>query len=78
MTNGFTEKARHEVIKNLLSARHKTYYNEEIVEVITEYIGLADPIQTFRTPEDIYTPIAYLIDPDYVDALRLGVDIDER
>ncbi|MBF4807128.1 MAG: hypothetical protein HXK26_00265 [Lancefieldella rimae] len=69
MVNGFTEKARHEVIENLLSAQHKTYYNEEIVEVIKECIGLADPPQTFREPEDIYTTLAYLIDPDYADAL---------
>lgn len=65
LLNGFTEKARHKVIENLLSAKHETYYKEEIVEVITECIGLADPAQTFREPEDIYTTLAYLIDPDY-------------
>lgn len=69
LLNRFTEKARHEVIENLLSAKHETYYSEEIVEVITECIGLADPTQTFREPEDIYTTLAYLIDPDYTDAL---------
>ena len=70
LSNRFTEKARHEVIENLLSAKHETYYKEEIVEVIEECIGIADTTQTFREPEDIYTTLAYLIDPDYADALE--------
>lgn len=42
---------------------HETYYNEEIVDNICDAINIADPTNTFRTPEDIYNLLADLIDP---------------
>ena len=54
---------REEVAKNLRELRHKTYYREEIVESITDAISIADPVNTFREPEDVYELLADFIDP---------------
>lgn len=42
--------------------RHTTYYHEEIVENICDVISIADPLNTFREPEDVYRLLADLID----------------
>lgn len=36
---------------------------EAIVENITDAISIADPVNTFREPEDVYELLADLIDP---------------
>lgn len=54
---------REEIAAKLRELRHKTYYREEIVESITDAISIADPVNTFREPEDVYELLADLIDP---------------
>jgi hypothetical protein len=54
---------REEVAETLREFKHKTYYKEEIVENICDAINIADPTNTFRTPEDIYALLADIIDP---------------
>ena len=54
---------RVEIASELRELRHKTYYNEEIVDNITDVIAIADPTNTFREPEDIYELLADIIDP---------------
>jgi hypothetical protein len=58
MTNNRTE-----IATALRGLTHETYYNEEIVDNICDAINIADPTNTFRTPEDIYNLLADLIDP---------------
>lgn len=58
-----TSDERREVAEALRGLRHRTYYNEEVVENIKDAIGIADPVNTFREPEDVYELIADLIDP---------------
>lgn len=55
--------SRKEIAARLRELRHKTYYREEIVESITDAISIADPVNTFREPEDVYELLADLIDP---------------
>lgn len=52
-----------EIAAELRELRHKTYYNEEIVDNIVESISVADPTNTFREPEDVYELLADIIDP---------------
>ena len=54
---------RQEVAAKLRELRHRTYYREEIVENICDAISIADPVNTFREPEDVYELLADLIDP---------------
>lgn len=54
---------REEIAASLRELRHKTYYREEIVENICDVISSADPVNTFREPEDVYKLLADLIDP---------------
>ena len=54
---------RREVAERLRGLRHRTYYREEIVESICDAISIADPVNTFREPEDVYELLADLIDP---------------
>ena len=54
---------RREVAEALRGLRHMTYYSEEVVENIKDAIGIADPVNTFREPEDVYELLADLIDP---------------
>ena len=54
---------RMEIAAELRELRHKTYYNEEIVDNIVESISVADPTNTFREPEDVYELLAGIIDP---------------
>lgn len=54
---------RMEIAAELRELRHKTYYNEEIVDNIVESISVADPTNTFREPEDVYELLADIIDP---------------
>ena len=58
-----TDEERREVAEELRGLRHMTYYSEEVVESIKDAIGIADPVNTFREPEDIYELLADLIDP---------------
>lgn len=58
-----TSDERREVAEMLRGLRHRTYYNEEVVENIKDAIGIADPVNTFREPEDVYECLADLIDP---------------
>lgn len=58
-----TSDERHEVAEALRGLRHMTYYSEEVVENIKDAIGIADPVNTFREPEDVYELLAGLIDP---------------
>lgn len=60
MTSG---EERREVAENLRELRHTTYYREEVVENICDAISIADPVNTFREPEDVYKLLADLIDP---------------
>lgn len=55
--------SREEIAARLRELRHKTYYREEIVESICDAISIADPVNTFREPEDVYKLLADLIDP---------------
>ena len=55
--------SRKEIAVRLRELRHKTYYREEIVENIRDAISIADPVNTFREPEDVYNLLADLIDP---------------
>ncbi|WP_278591503.1 hypothetical protein [Olsenella uli] len=58
-----TSDERREVAAGLRELRHRTYYREEIVESITDALSIADPVNTFREPEDVYELLADLIDP---------------
>lgn len=58
-----TSEERREVAARLRELRHMTYCNEEVVENIKDAIGIADPVNTFREPEDVYELLAGLIDP---------------
>lgn len=58
-----TNEKRREMAEELRGLRHMTYYSEEVVENIKDAIGIADPVNTFREPEDIYELLADLIDP---------------
>lgn len=55
--------SRQEVAAKLRELRHRTYYREEIVESICDAISIADPVNTFREPEDVYELLTNLIDP---------------
>lgn len=57
-----TDEERREVAQELRELRHTTYYREEAVENICDVIGIADPVNTFREPEDVYKLLADLID----------------
>lgn len=57
-----SDKERREVAQELRELRHKTYYREEVVENICDVISIADPVNTFREPEDVYELLADLID----------------
>lgn len=54
---------RREAVERLRELRHRTYYREEIVESICDAISIADPVNTFREPEDVYKLLTDLIDP---------------
>lgn len=54
---------REEIAGNLRRLKHETYYAEETVDNICDVIGVADPMNTFREPEDIYVLLADLIEP---------------
>jgi transcription initiation factor IIE alpha subunit len=58
-----TDEERREVAERLRKTRHKTCYNEEVVENIKDAISIADPVNTFREPEDVYELLADLIEP---------------
>lgn len=58
-----TSDVRRDVAEQLRILRHITYYSEEVVENICDAINIADPVNTFREPEDIYECLADLIDP---------------
>lgn len=58
-----TSDVRRDVADQLRILRHITYYREEVVENICDAINIADPVNTFREPEDIYECLADLIDP---------------
>ncbi len=57
-----SDDQRREVAQELRGLRHTTYYDEEIVDNICDAISIADPVSTFREPEDIYRLLADLID----------------
>lgn len=59
-----TDNQRREVAQELRELRHTTYYREEVVENICDVISIADPVNTFREPEDVYKLLADLIDPE--------------
>lgn len=59
-----TDNQRREVAQELRGLRHTTYYSEEVVENICDAISIADPVNTFREPEDVYKLLADLIDPE--------------
>ena len=59
-----TDNQRREVAQELRELRHTTYYREEVVENICDAISIADPVNTFREPEDVYKLLADLIDPE--------------
>lgn len=58
---------RREVAQELRELRHTTYYREEVVENICDAISIADPVNTFREPEDVYKLLADLIEPCPID-----------
>ena len=62
--NMISDERRREVAQELRELRHTTYYREEVVENICDAISIADPVNTFRKPEDVYKLLADLIDPD--------------
>ena len=57
-----SDNQRREVAQELRELRHTTYYREEVVENICDVISIADPVNTFREPEDVYKLLADLID----------------
>ena len=57
-----SDDQRREVAQELRGLRHTTYYDEEIVDNICDAISIANPVSTFREPEDIYRLLADLID----------------
>ena len=57
-----SDEKRREVAQELRELRHTTYYREEVVENICDVISIADPVNTFREPEDVYKLLADLID----------------
>ena len=57
-----SDEERREVAQELRELRHTTYYREEVVENICDVISIADPVNTFREPEDVYKLLADLID----------------
>lgn len=57
-----SDEKRREIAANLRELRHTTYYREEVVENICDVISIADPVNTFREPEDVYKLLADLID----------------
>lgn len=61
------DNQRREVANELRELRHTTYYREEVVENICDAISIADPVNTFREPEDIYKLLADLIEPQPID-----------
>lgn len=77
---------RREVAARLRELRHRTYYREEIVESICDAISIADPVNTFREPEDVYELLTDLMDPVCHRVLEdetqvcseCGWDLDER
>lgn len=81
-----TSDERQEVAARLRELRHRTYYREEIVESICDAISIADPVDTFREPEDVYKLLADLMDPVCHRVLEdetqvcseCGGDLDER
>lgn len=62
---------RRKVAQELSELRHTTYYSEEIVENICDAISIADPVNTFREPEDVYKLLADLIEPQERTCRRL-------
>lgn len=58
-----SDMKRREVAQELRELRHTTYYREEVVENICDVISIADPVNTFREPEDVYKLLADLIEP---------------
>lgn len=58
-----TSDERSEIAQELRELRHATYYHEEVVENIIDVIRIADPVNTFCEPEDIYKLLADLIEP---------------
>lgn len=58
------DNQRREVANELRELRHTTYYREEVVENICDAISIADPVNTFREPEDVYKLLADLIEPE--------------
>lgn len=61
------DEQRRNVAQELSELRHTTYYSEEIVENICDAISIADPVNTFREPEDVYKLLADLIEPQPID-----------
>lgn len=57
-----SDEKRREVAQELRELRHITHYSEEVVENIRDVISIADPVNTFREPEDVYKLLADLID----------------
>lgn len=72
-----TSDERREVAEELRGLRHMTYYSEEVVENIKDAIGIADPVNTFREPEDVYELLADLIDPT-CRAVHQGTSMDDE
>lgn len=62
-----SDDKRREVAQELRELRHTTYYREEVVESICDVISIADQVNTFREPEDVYKLLADLIDPEETD-----------
>lgn len=56
-------RTHEDIAATLREFEHNTYYKEEIVENICDAISIADPTNTFTTPEDIYQLLADIIDP---------------
>ena len=81
-----TSDERQEVAARLRELRHRTYYREEVVEDIIDALSIADPVNTFREPEDVYKLLADLMDPVCHRVLEdetqvcseCGGDLDER
>ena len=75
-----SDEKRREVAQELRELRHTTKYREEVVENICDVISIADPVNTFREPEDVYKLLAdlidrptcriYAIDHEYEDSVR--------
>lgn len=57
-----SDEKRRDVAQELRELRHITHYSEEVVDNIRDVISIADSVNTFREPEDVYKLLADLID----------------